>query len=144
MTDSKVLVLPGLPGNLTKPVGEQAVYPDTTIDMVKVLTEYGLEPEFVDHEERTLVSHKALDIWLPILEFTSNLATGVAGGLLVNLIQSFFVGADMPRVVHISWRVQKPDGTLSEFDYDGPVDGAIRSAETFGRSLDPGDGNATG
>ncbi|MCY0903613.1 hypothetical protein [Arthrobacter sp. H14-L1] len=143
MTDSKVLVLPGLPRNLTKPAGEQALYPDTTIDMVKVLREYGLESEFVDQDERTLVSHKAFDVWLPILEFTSNLATGVAGGLLANLIQSFFVGTDTSQVIHISWRVRHRDGTLSEFNYDGPVNGAIQSAEIFGQALRPSDGNAT-
>ena len=142
-----VRVLAGLPRSLTTPDGVDVVYPDTTIDMIKVMREVGLNVEFADPEAaRTLVGHKAFDVWLPILEFSSTLLGGTASILLANLIQRYFDNRDAVPVAHISWRVGMSDGSYEEFDFDGPSDLAVEAATVFETNLrrrmgvDDGDG----
>jgi hypothetical protein len=46
------------------------VYPNTTVDVVKLLTEQGLSVDYVQpKEERSTLTLKAAEWWIPILTF---------------------------------------------------------------------------
>ncbi len=132
-----VLVCPGLPRDLSKPTDVQVVYPDTTTDMVKILRARGYRVAFVDPDAaKTLVGHKAVDVWLPILEFGSALIATAGGEVLATLILDYFKARHSSTpVAHISWHVTMPDGQSEAFEYDGPSDQAAESARVFEKRL---------
>lgn len=66
--DNRVLVVPGLPANLTRPSTEEILFPSSAIDFVKLSRAKGIAIEYaVPADERTFVSHYAADIWAPLI-----------------------------------------------------------------------------
>lgn len=134
-------VLPGIPGMAGVRDGDRIPYPDSTIDFVKVAREHGLEPTFLDTpDERSFAGHKAAEQWLPILEWSSTLLTGVGGGLMVELLKDY-LGMDgssdadvlQDQTLHVDWRVTRPDGSEERFVADGASSEVLEALNEFER-----------
>lgn len=152
-----VTVLPGVPGMAGFTVDEGVVpFPDTTTDFVKVLQEHGVTVKFaLPQEQRVYVGHKALEVWLPVLEFTRDLLTGIGAGLLVESLKAFLepnsaAGPMSPveqlpentelttaatSILHVEWHVSTPDGQCETFKADGSVTDVLDSVGKFEQHL---------
>lgn len=91
MTDSElqVIIRPGVPGlGFEELDGGHAGYASSADDLVKLLRERGVATDFDrPREERLEVTHKAADVWLPVIEVVRDLAIGVLGGCIVELVK---------------------------------------------------------
>jgi len=134
-----VQVLPGVPGMPELRVDDDRVpYPDTTIDMVKVLRERGLDPQLLEpREERRYAGHKALEIWFPILLFAKDVLANFEAGLLVELLKAYFGGKDEAEktLLHVDWRVTMPDGREERFKADGKGSNVLEALDAFEQRL---------
>jgi len=138
--EKSIVVVPGLPGNLTSPDDDRPIYPASTLAFVKVLRNEGYTVLVATPEDVREVSHHASDEWLPLANFGLQVLAGGGGNVLAAVLMHFF-GA-LPRrkiVAHIKWNVQSPDGSVHEFMFDGDGDTAIEVARTFEHSLGYGD-----
>jgi hypothetical protein len=62
-------------------------YPDTTVDIVKILRERSLEVSFEhSRDQRQYASLNAADIWLPIIQVTHELLVSIDGHLFADII----------------------------------------------------------
>lgn len=131
-----IVVIPGLPENLSRPEGEASLFPSSTVEFVKKLRAAGFPIEVaVPREEQTLVAHMAAEVWLPFLNIGAAVFAGAAGNLLASMIEGAFKKTDRSTVAHIDWRVKTKKGTTRRFKYDGPVKGAKSAARSFEKSL---------
>lgn len=131
-----VLVLPGLPPNLSGPEDEKYVYPSSTLAFVKAMRSEGVAIELaVPRDEAVFVSHNSVDIWLPMLEFSLAMLAGAGGNLISSMITNAFKRDSDGVRAHIDWRVKEPDGTTHRFKFTGAPKAAARAAELFEASL---------
>ena len=93
MSDGAVVrFLPGVPGlGLAPEVRNANAYPDTAIDLLKVMRSYGADVEFSQpRDQRVDVSHRDADIWLPIVSFVGDAGLNVSLGILASAIYDLF------------------------------------------------------
>lgn len=152
---SSVSVLPGVPNMAGLTVDDSVVpFPDSTSDFVKLIRERGISVNYsVPRDQRIYVGHKALELWLPILEFTRDLLIGIEGGLLVELLKAYLHPEDdrrpteitegntehptadpktsVPAILHIEWHVSRPDGELQTFIADGSETSVLHALARF-------------
>lgn len=84
------MVRPGVPGLGYEVMSDgTAGYPSTAVDLIKLLAEQGVVAEF-DRPiaERSEVTHKAADQWLPVLEAVRDIGLGVIGGCIIELVKN--------------------------------------------------------
>lgn len=138
--DDIILVVPGLPENLTRPEGELHLFPGSTVEFVKAMRAIDLPIEVaVPKEEQTLVSHFAAELWLPFLNIGVAVLSGAAGNLLATMVEGAFRRTDETTITHLDWRVKTKDGVTHRFKYDGPAKGARTAAQAFEKSLQAND-----
>jgi hypothetical protein len=134
---AQVLIKPGIPGipNLRLP-DDLRPYPDTAIDLAKVLRARGISVTFEDERSRRgEVSHKAADIWLPILEIAASLMVGVGTNLLSSLMYDL-LGEKRARsgFLHVQWEIV--DGEYhEEFRADGTGTEVLDALDQFERRV---------
>jgi hypothetical protein len=105
--ESQILICAGVPGKPGLTVEGGRPYPDTAIDMAKAIRELGLTVSFEDdREDRKYVEYKAADVWLPILQVTVDVLTGISGGLFTMLIVNL-LGLDKAEesILHVEYRL---------------------------------------
>ncbi|TFD88711.1 hypothetical protein [Cryobacterium psychrotolerans] len=78
--DDLILVVPGLPENLTRPDDDPFVYPSSIVEFVKLMRALDLPIEVATpRNEQTLVAHFAAEVWLPFLNIGIAVLSGAAG-----------------------------------------------------------------
>src|SRR5258708_885972 len=91
LMSNQVVILPGLPRSLSAPDDATGdLYPDSTIDMIKILRLHGLSVAPLSTDKPDLVAHKSYDVWLPIIQFSLSTLGGASGNLLSALILDYF------------------------------------------------------
>jgi hypothetical protein len=137
--DLDVLVLPGIAGKSDRQL--QTLYPSSSSDFIKLLREGGLRVDYAGRERGTEVAQKAIDVFVPVLVFTSTVAAGTISTLLASAIQEV-VGKRRLKTtaVHLKLgRTTHSDGTIDEWiELDGPAEAVI--AELRKRLHDGTDG----
>jgi len=150
-----VTVVPGVPNMAGLTVDQGVVpFPDSTSDFVKLLREREIPVDFlVPREQRVYVGHKALELWLPILEFSRDLLISVESGLLVELLKSYLNPAGDRRpiddieetreaataapepsrsaILHVEWHVSRPDGERQTFVANGSESSVLDALSRF-------------
>jgi hypothetical protein len=112
-------------------------YPETTVDIVKILREADITVEFDDQpSERAYVGHKALEVWLPILEISGNYLLGISGGLMTWLITEYLTKQtgntqDDEAIIHVTYRVLDDDGRPHEITLRGPKTDVCEALNEF-------------
>ena len=69
--------MPGLP-DYAVPVRDEALYPPSATDLMKLARAAGVAVEYADDGERAYVGLKAAEVWMPIIVFMNN---AMAAGL---------------------------------------------------------------
>jgi hypothetical protein len=135
--ESQIVICAGIPGKPGLAVEGGKPYPDTAIDMAKVIREHGLTVSFEDdREKRKYVEHKATDVWLPILQVTIDILTGISSGLFTMLIADL-LGADKAEksILYVEYRVTDRRGKVQEFKAEGPGKEVMEAVDKFERRL---------
>lgn len=122
-TERRVLVRSGVPGMDGDDADGEHLYPSATSDFVKLLQERGFTVEY-EHErsDRTPVSYKAAELWLPILDFTMNVAANIPANIVATLIMDFFQGSRRKlgkSILHVKYTMRDKDGEIVEFEANG-------------------------
>jgi hypothetical protein len=135
-SDDLVLVIPGLPPNLSHTEGDRYVYPSSTLAFVKMMRSEGIPIELaVPRQGAAFVSHNAADIWLPIVQVALAMLAGAGGNLISSMIEKAFKREAGPVRVHIDWRVKEKKGTVHRFKFVGSQKEAVKAAKIFEASL---------
>ena len=124
--DPDIIIHAGVPG-----LGYEAMedgsggYPSTAVDMVKLLREGGVVADYDrPPEERSELTHKAADMWLPILEVVKDLGIGVLGGCIVELVKD-------PRTrVHVKVG-RRRNGQTTWIEASGERDDVVKTIDEF-------------
>lgn len=133
--ETHILICAGIPGNPDLEVEGGRPYPETAIDLAKVVRERGLTVSFEDERNhRKYVEHKAADIFLPILQVASGILEGISGGLFTMVIADL-LGADDAKksILHVEYRIVHPDGNIEEFKGVGPGEQVLEALDSFER-----------
>lgn len=135
-SDDLILVVPGLPENLTRPEGDRFVYPTSTVEFVKLMRALDLPIAVATpRDKQTLVAHFAAEVWLPFLNIGVAVLSGAAGNLFATMVEGAFRKTDKNSLAHINWKVKTKNGVVHHFKYDGPAKDAQRAAQRFEDSL---------
>lgn len=128
-----VLVLPGIPGNRGRLDDGRGAYPDTTVDIVKLLRERGISVDYVEAANRRAeLTYKADDVWLPVLLWTSDALANGAGSLFAEVIIQLLGQRRAERkVLHVKTEVETRDGEKRKFEGDGPGADVIKALREF-------------
>lgn len=121
-----VVLRPGVPGMGLETLDDgTAGYPSTSDDVIKLLLEQGVVAEYDRPlNERSEVTHKAADVWLPVLEIVRDLAIGILGGCIVELV------AEPASWVHAKVG-RKRKGETSWLEISGQRDEVIAAIDRF-------------
>ncbi len=139
----EIRILRGIPGMAELEVNAQrSIYPDTAIDLAKVIRQDGYAVVFEDPEDRRMfVSHKAADIWLPIIQVSSDLLVGISGGLFTALILDLLGKKDTEEsILHVEYEVVDKKGNRRRLRSDGPGPDVIKAIAQFEVSFGAGRG----
>jgi hypothetical protein len=132
------LLLPGVPGVATPEVDED-VYPDGTIDLVKILRGENVELVYADPTRpRVALDLKAAEFWVPITVFAGQVLSGGLGGVVTQALLEL-VGRNRAAktVLHAQiGRAREGDREVTWLNVHGPADEAIAA---IGRFLDHDD-----
>ena len=135
MTESKVVIRAGIPGMQDPEDQNEHHYPAGTSDFVKLLREQDFTVLYEhDKSERTLVSHKAFDVWLPILDFTANVVANVPANIVSTLILNYFRAMKQrpeDSTLHVKYLMRDKKGTVVEFEANGPGADVLQAIERF-------------
>jgi len=133
--DADVVVLPGLPGwSQSADDRVQNPYPDTTLNMVKILRSNGHTVEHAfERSKRQEISLNAAECWVPVLVFANDVGVETCVQLLVHAIRQI-VGASQPSQtkLHVRFGRQGPDGTVEYFEGHGDGDKVLEAIRCFG------------
>ena len=133
-----IMVLPGMPG-WAGPRADLEVanpYPSSTSDFVKALRLEGLSVGYtVNRDDRSTVSLKAAEIWVPILFFALQDVAQVPSEILTAAILKVFGRwiSDDSRL-HVHFMQKSPDGYVQEFRSDGRASDVLRAMKVFGET----------
>jgi hypothetical protein len=130
-----VLVLPGIPGNRERLDDGRGAYPDTTVDVVKLLREQGLSVDYVEAADRRAeLTYKADDVWLPVLLWTSDALANGAGSLFADVIIQLLGHHRAERkVLHVKFKWRNADGSKGKFEVDGLGADVLKALREFGK-----------
>lgn len=126
---AKVVVVPGVPAHSKRLDSGQGLYPSTTIDIVKLLREAGLTVEYQEQrEDRRTLGLKSIDIWIPILLFSRDIAWDVAVSYVSDAIHQLFDQRQLSRAT-LKVEVGREDrkGEAVWFKGEGKADDVIRA-----------------
>lgn len=141
--DADVIVLPGFPGR-NQPVDErvQNPYPNTTLDVVKILRSNDRTVEHaLERSERQEISLNAAEYWVPILVFAQDLGMETCVNLLGHAIRQIVGAFQLPRTkLHVRFGRQRPDGTVEFFEGHGDGDKVLEAMRCLGEG-ETGGGN---
>jgi hypothetical protein len=128
-----VLVLPGIPGNRERLDDGRGAYPDTTVDVVKLLREQGISVDYAEAaDQRAELTYKADDVWLPVLLWTSDALANGAGSLFADMIIQLLGQRRAERkVLHVKTEVETRDGEKRKFEGDGPGADVLKALREF-------------
>jgi hypothetical protein len=142
--DIDIEVMPGVPDTGIQQTDEgKAAYPNTTVDIIKVFREQGMKVEWHhSKEDRAEVSHKAADIWLPVLAFTSQVCANTAGALFAQAIIDLFGPRKAENsILHVEFeRVRGKD--RQKFKATGRGADVLESMRKFDGDDDSGSGDS--
>lgn len=137
MAKTEVVVRAGIPGMQADPEGNgEHRYPADVSDFVKLLRERGCIVSY-EHEkpERTLVEFKAFEIWMPILDFTANVAANVPANIVSTLILDYLqIMKREPKdtTLHLKYLRRDTKGNVVEFEADGRGPDVLKAIEELG------------
>lgn len=131
--ESQVLICAGVPWIPTLAVEGGRPYPDTAIDLAKLIRERGLTVSFEDERERRkYVEHKVADVFLPILQVTRDVLVGISGGLFAMLIADLLgVEGAKKSILHVEYRIVDSDGSVEEFKAVGAGEEVLEALDSF-------------
>ncbi|GAA1732857.1 hypothetical protein [Microbacterium paludicola] len=136
---NSIVVVPGLPNSLSRPDGDHAVYPGSTLTFVKALRILGYSVRVATPNNIREVSHHSAELWLPLAEFGLAVLAGGAGNVLADILTRLMPPPRRTTTAHIRWKVQGPDGVAHDFSFDGDGETAVEAARAFEHSLGYGD-----
>lgn len=129
-------------------VDDRVPYPDSTQDFVKILRQRGLEAAFGDDRgDRRYVTHKAFELWLPIIEFALEVLVALEAGVLADLLKDYLfegkAGEESdepsgPAIVHVDWRVTSSSGDERRIVADGSAGAVLEALDRFEREVREG------
>lgn len=133
--DAEVVVLPGLPG-WNQPVDDrvQNPYPETTLDVVKILRSNDFAVEYaIERSDRQEISLNAAECWIPVLVFVNEVGIETCVTLLVNAIRQIVGALQQPWTrLHVRFGRQQPDGTIEYFEGHGDADKVLEAIRALG------------
>lgn len=135
-TSPVVRILAGVPGAESADGGAGVGrYPSSTTDVSKLLRERGMSVEFEhDRAQREYTSLHSSDVWLPILEISSQVLLSIGTGLLTNVVQDWLgKPAAEAATIHVIYRVVDSDGIAHEFSAVGPGREVMPALDVFER-----------
>lgn len=123
-----VTVQPGLPGRADPEGVDGGVYPNTTTDIVKLLREQDLRVEYVQtRDQRSTLTLKAAEWWIPILVFAYQVDISLCGTLLANAVAELFPDREPKPILHVKCGRETADQQIDWFEADGPSDKVIEA-----------------
>lgn len=112
-------------------------YPDTTVDIAKVLHERDIPVTFEhDREKRQYASLNAADIWLPIVQVTYELLLAVDAHLFASVIIDA-LGLDRAKrsQLHVEYRATDRKGKEQILKIDGSGKDVLEAIDKFERRM---------
>ena len=130
-----VLVLPGIPGNRERLDDGRGAYPDTTVDVVKLLREQGISVDYAEAADRRAeLTYKADDVWLPVLLWTSDALANGGGSLFAHvIIQLLGQHRAERKVLHVECKWETRDGDKGSFKAEGLGADVLKALREFGK-----------
>lgn len=139
MTGNEVMIRAGIPGMQDPEDDGEHRYPGGTSDFVKLLREQGFTVSYEhDKSERTLVGYKAFEVWLPILDFTANIAANIPANIVATLILNYFQNLrESPddSILHVKYSMRDKKGKAVEFEANGRGADVLKAIEKFDRNV---------
>jgi hypothetical protein len=136
-SESQVLICAGIPGKPGLTVEGGKPYPETAVDLAKVIREHGLTVSFEDErQERKYVEHKAADVFLPIIQVAIDILTGISSGFFTMFIADL-LGLDKAEksILHVEYRIADRRGNVEEFKANGPGKEVMEALDKFEQRL---------
>lgn len=133
-----IVVLPGLPG-WRGPGSDRDIanpYPSSTPDFVKALCNEGLHIQYtVSRDDRSTISLKSAELWVPILVFALQDMTQVPSEILTTAILKVFGRwlSDDSRL-HVHFMQKNADGSTHEFKANGKAREVLQAIRLFGET----------
>lgn len=127
--------MPSLPGYTVD--SGKFPYPDTTIDVAKVIAAHGITVSYEhDRENRQYASLNAADIWLPILQVTHELLIALGAHVLAEIIMGT-LGSERANngQLHFEYRVTDREGELQYLKIDGKGEDVLTAITLFGKRM---------
>lgn len=139
MDKVEILVRAGIPGAEEDSSSEKPQYPISTVDFTKIARSHGLEVKY-EHEgsERSFISLKSFDVWLPILDFTANVGANIPANIVATLIMDFFRARGQKAedaVLHVKYLTKDKNGTERKFEGSGPGEQVLASIREFEKNV---------
>jgi hypothetical protein len=139
LTEVTVVVRAGLPGDDPKEPSDEKRYLSGTSDFVKLLRERGYSVSYEhDKADRELVMYQSADLWLPVFDFTMNVAANIPASIIATMIMDYFGGVQS-RVtaakLKVKYYTRDSTGAVRKFKASGSGDHVIRVMETFEREI---------
>lgn len=136
-SDSEILICAGIPDKPGLVVEGGRPYPETAIDVAKVIRERGLTVSFEDERDhRKYVEHKAADVFLPILQVVVGVLEGISGGLFTMIIADLLGPEEAKEsFLHVEYRIADSDGNMEEFKAAGPGEQVLEALDSFERRV---------
>ncbi len=129
------MVRAGIPGMQDPEDNGEHRYLGGTSDFVKLLREQGFTVSYEhDKTERTLVSYKSFDVWMPILDFTASVATNIPANIVATLILNYFQNMkESPEdsTLHVKYSMRNKKGKIVEFEANGRGADVLKAIEKF-------------
>ena len=131
-SDADILLVPGLP-DYSVPDRDEALYPPSAVDLVKIAREAGVSIDFADDGNRAYVGLKAAEIWMPIVVFLNNATAAGLGVVIGDWFRTLIGGAREGETrLHVKVGKQDADGeTVEWLTAHGDADDVLEALTRF-------------
>lgn len=130
-----ILISAGIPGtkkhDASSDVGE---YPIAAQDLSKILRERGIPVDFQhDREHRRYVSLHSAELWLPVINITTDVLIGLGGALLSDLIRDLIFRPEDTEstTLHVEYYIADGEGQVHELKVIGNSDEVYPMIDRF-------------
>ena len=122
------LIVPGLPGRADDPEAvENALYPSSTIDVVKLLREHGIAVDYAPVDKpRAELSLKAAELWVPLIIFARDVLAEGGAHVLVDVVWDRLHGRNHGKsILHLNVGSRGAGGQVEWFESHGHADDVL-------------------
>lgn len=122
------LVVPGLPGRAGDPeAAENAIYPSSTIDVIKLLREQGIAVDYAAVDKpRAELALKAAELWVPLIIFARDVLADGGAHVLVDVVWDRLHGRNHGKsILHLKVGSRDADGQVVWFESHGHADDVL-------------------